>query len=197
MMQWKLIQWETWCSLAGSAFQVRVAWISLACSAFRAFVAIFTATNLSRLHRANRTGDPGVLAHLRHDKTADLPLLQGAELAPGCHLLPGSRWGGRWSTIQLAEGGNPFLPPNSGHLPPSRRWRWRLVVMKQPESLIIRLWRVPATLPYPDLIFTTRTLPGKVLKISGFRVVTIHAVSTQDYINDASYLAPEGRDSLS
>ena len=52
-------------------------------------------------------------------------------------------------------------------------------------------------LPYPDLIFTTRTLPGKVLKISGFRVVTIHAVSTQDYIIDASYLAPEGRDSLS
>ena len=43
-----------------------------------------------------------------------------------------------------------------------------------------RLWRVPATLPYPDLIFTTRTLPGKVLEISGFRVVTIHAVSTQD-----------------
>ena len=29
-----------------------------------------------------------------------------------------------------------------------------------------RLWRVPATLPYPDLIFTTRTLPGKLLKIS-------------------------------
>ena len=120
--------------MAGSALQVRVAFVSLACSAFRAFVAIFTATNLSRLHRANRTGDPGVLAHLRHDKTADLPLLQGAELAPGCHLLPGSRWGGRWSTIQLAEGGNPFLPPNSGHLPPSRRWRWRLVVMKHSQG---------------------------------------------------------------
>ena len=56
------------------------------------------------------------------------------ELAPGCHLLPGSRWGGRWSTIQLAEGGNPFLPPNSGHLPPSRRWRWRLVVMKHSQG---------------------------------------------------------------
>ena len=42
-----------------------------------------------------------------------------------------------------------------------------------------RLWRVPATLPYPDINFTTRTLPGKVLKISGFRVVTIYAVSTQ------------------
>ena len=34
------------------------------------------------------------------------------------------------------------------------------------------------------------------MKISGFRVVTIHAVFIQDYINDASYLAPEGRDSL-
>ena len=32
------------------------------------------------------------------------------------------------------------------------------------------------TLPYLDLIFTTRTLPGTFLKISGFRVVTIHAV---------------------
>ena len=42
----------------------------------------------------------------------------------------------------------------------------------------------------------TRTLPGKVLKISGFMVVTIHAVSILDYINDASYLAPKGRDSL-
>ena len=42
--------------------------------------------------------------------------------------------------------------------------------------------------PYPTQNF---------FKISGFRVVTIHAVSTQDYINDASYLAPEGRDSLS
>ena len=27
-------------------------------------------------------------------------------------------------------------------------------------------------------------------------MVTIHAVSIQDYINDASYLAPEGRDFL-
>ena len=34
----------------------------------------------------------------------------------------------------------------------------------------------------------------KVLKISGFRVVTIYAASPQDYINVASYLAPEGRD---
>ena len=34
------------------------------------------------------------------------------------------------------------------------------------------------------------------MKISGFRVVTIHAVSVQDYINDASHSAPEGRDSL-
>ena len=50
---------------------------------------------------------------------------------------------------------------------------------------------------YPDLISTTCTLPAKVLKISGFRVVTIYAVSTEDYINDASYLALEGRDSLS
>ena len=33
------------------------------------------------------------------------------------------------------------------------------------------------TLPYPDLIFTTCTLPGKVLEISGFMLVTIHAVS--------------------
>ena len=39
-----------------------------------------------------------------------------------------------------------------------------------------RLWRVPATLPYPDFFFTTRTLPGNFSKISGFRVVTIHAV---------------------
>ena len=35
-----------------------------------------------------------------------------------------------------------------------------------------RVWRVPATLPYPDLIFTSRTLPGIFLKISGFRVVS-------------------------
>ena len=39
-----------------------------------------------------------------------------------------------------------------------------------------RLWRVPATLPYPDFFFTTRTLPGFFLKILGFRVVSIHAV---------------------
>ena len=39
-----------------------------------------------------------------------------------------------------------------------------------------RLWRVSATLPYPDFIFTTRTLPGNYFKISGFRVVTIQAV---------------------
>ena len=72
-----------------------------------------------------------------------------------------------------------------------------LIHQKLFTSPLPRLWRVPATLPYPDLIFTTRTLPGKVLKISGFRVVTIHAVSTQDDQYDASYLAPEGRDSLS
>ena len=41
---------------------------------------------------------------------------------------------------------------------------------------VTRLWRVPATLPYPDFFFTTRTLPGNFSKISGFRVVTIHAV---------------------
>ena len=35
-----------------------------------------------------------------------------------------------------------------------------------------RVWRVPATLPYPDFFFTTRTLPGIFLKISGFRVVS-------------------------
>ena len=58
---------------------------------------------------------------------------------------------------------------------------------KDMKCQMTRLWRVPATLPYPDFIFTTRTLPGKVLKISGFRVVTKHAVSIQDYINDASY----------
>ena len=71
-------------------------------------------------------------------------------------------------------------------------WLWWLWNVKCHEMLMLdlwlqaetpgvtRLWRVPATLPYPDLIFTTRTLPGKVLEISGFRVVTIHAVSTQD-----------------
>ena len=48
-------------------------------------------------------------------------------------------------------------------------------------------------LPYPTQILFY--LPGEVFKISGFRVVTIHAVSIQDYINDASFLAPEGRDS--
>ena len=42
-------------------------------------------------------------------------------------------------------------------------------------SIITRLWRVPATLPYPDFIFTTRTLPGNFFKISGFWVVTTHA----------------------
>ena len=40
----------------------------------------------------------------------------------------------------------------------------------------IRLWRVPATLPYPDFFFTARTLPGFFLKISGFRVVNLHAI---------------------
>ena len=53
-------------------------------------------------------------------------------------------------------------------------------VMYHVSCIMYRLWRVPATLPYPDLIFTTRTLPGKVLEISGFMLVTIHAVSTQD-----------------
>ena len=53
---------------------------------------------------------------------------------------------------------------------------------------------------YPDLISITRTLPAKVLKISGFRVViqgSILAFSTYDYINDARYFGPEGKDSLS
>ena len=40
-------------------------------------------------------------------------------------------------------------------------------------------------LPYPTQILFY--LPGEVFKISGFRVVTIHAVSIQDYINDASF----------
>ena len=44
------------------------------------------------------------------------------------------------------------------------------------KLVISRLWRVPATLPYPDFIFTTRTLPANILKISGFRVVKTHAV---------------------
>ena len=44
---------------------------------------------------------------------------------------------------------------------------------------IIRLWRVPATLPHPDFIFTTRTLPEIFFYISGFRVVTTHAVFTE------------------
>ena len=68
------------------------------------------------------------------------------------------------------------------------------------ECMTIRLWRVPATLPYPDLIFTTRTLPGKVLKISGFRVVPIHAVSTQDYtgcfFSDCEYGKPRLGESM-
>ena len=58
-------------------------------------------------------------------------------------------------------------------------------------GLICRLWRVPATLPYPDLIFTTRTLPGKVLKISGFRVVTIYICCFHTGIGDhLRYLLP-------
>ena len=58
----------------------------------------------------------------------------------------------------------------------------------QPSATIFTCQQALTGTRYP-------TLPGKVLKISGFRVVTIHAVSIQDYINDASYLAPEGRDS--
>ena len=113
--------------------------ISLAIVVVETAVAVHAATNLSRLYKAIRTGDLRAARHLRHHKPADLPLQLGAELTARCHLLPGSWQSRRSSTIQLAEGGHPFLPPNSGHLPPSRRWRWRLVVMKQPESLIIRL----------------------------------------------------------
>ena len=43
----------------------------------------------------------------------------------------------------------------------------------------------------PGLFFTTRTLPGIFWKISGFRVVTIHAVFSKllhYYNNDASNL---------
>ena len=48
-----------------------------------------------------------------------------------------------------------------------------LTTIKIPRPPETRLWRVSATLPYPDFIFTTRTLPRKVLKILEFRVVTI------------------------
>ena len=44
------------------------------------------------------------------------------------------------------------------------------------EAHHIRLWRVSATLPYLDFIFTTHTLPRFFWKISGFRVISTHAV---------------------
>ena len=78
-----------------------------------------------------------------------------------------------------------FLDPSKLSNCPHLHYIWAMLIFTNISlvgclSVVYRLWRVPATLPYPDLIFTTRTLPGKVLEISGFRVVTIHAVSTQD-----------------
>ena len=40
-------------------------------------------------------------------------------------------------------------------------------ILRRGLRLVTRLWRVPATLPYPDFIFTTRTLPEKFWKFQG------------------------------
>ena len=58
-----------------------------------------------------------------------------------------------------------FKPVSRQNLPCS----WIAEILIQP---IVRVWRVPATLPNPDFIFTTHTLPGIFLKFSGFRVVS-------------------------
>ena len=122
------IHWEVWSSLAGSAHQVWEAF-TFPASVVEPTVARLTSTNFTPLCRTNRTSDLGVMTYLRDHKTADLPLLQGAELTAVCHLLPGSWRSRRRSTIQLVEGGHLLLPPNRGHLPPSRRWRWRRMMM--------------------------------------------------------------------
>ena len=125
----KLIHWEAWCcSLAGSAYQVWEAFTSPS-SVVEPAVACLTGTNVPCLGRANRTGNLGVWTHFRNHKSADLPLLQGAEFTARCHLLPGSRRGSRRSTIQLAEGGHLLLPPNSDHLAPLQGWGgWRVMI---------------------------------------------------------------------
>ena len=125
----KLIHWEAWCcSLAGSAYQVWEAFTSPS-SVVEPTVACLTGTNVPCLGRANRTGNLGVWTHFRNHKSADLPLLQGAEFTARCHVLPGSRRGSRRSTIQLAEGGHLFLPPNSDHLAPLQGWGgWRVMI---------------------------------------------------------------------
>ena len=114
--------------------------------------------------------------HCTKDKSASLPLIQ--KKSTNQH----DSWREtRTSAIHFSEtyfslilvGGTKF-----GEM--SRVKGWLLFDDNSSFHLLCRLWRVPATLPYPDLNFTTRTLPGKVLKISGFRVVTIYAVSTQD-----------------
>ena len=118
----KSIHWEAWCySLAGSAYKV---WKTLTSptGVVDSTVARLASTNVPCLYRANRTADLGVWAHLGKDKSADLPLLQGAELTARCHLLPGGWHGSRRSTIQLAEGGHLLLPPNSDYLAPLQRW---------------------------------------------------------------------------
>ena len=53
-------------------------------------------------------------------------------------------------------------------------------------------------LPYPTrtFFFLPVPYPDFFLKTSGFRVVTIHAVLVSDFVNNASHLAPEERDSL-
>ena len=130
----KSIHWEAWCwSLAGSANQVWKSFTSPA-GVVEPTVACLASTNVPRRCRANRTADLGVWTHFRKDKSADLPLLQGAELTARCHLLPGSRRGSRRSTIQLAEGGHLLLPPNSDHLAPLHRWRGWGVMMEHSWS---------------------------------------------------------------
>ena len=101
-----LIQREAWCSLTRSALQVRKTFNFLASVVVETTDTVHAGTHLSRLHMAMRTGDLWAMTHLRHHKTADLPLQFGAELAPWGHLLPGSRQVRGCSTIQLAEGGH-------------------------------------------------------------------------------------------
>ena len=76
------------------------------------------------------------------------------------------------STARLQEGKLQGDPSTCTSFTPDQEKKMgRGIVRLQP-----RLWRVSATLPYPDFIFTTRTLPWFFLKISGFRVISTHAV---------------------
>ena len=75
--------------MAGSALEVWEAF-NFHSTVVKPTVARITGTNVPRLCRAKRTGDLGGETHLSDHKSADFPLLQGAELAAGFHLLAGS-----------------------------------------------------------------------------------------------------------